>query len=112
MQIIRTIIWVLLLVALGIFSWANWDPRITVYIWEGMVLDTRLPAIVIIAWAVGFVPLWLVHRTSKWQFRRRISMLETAMRNAAAAPAPADPGTVPDAFVSQPAPVESKPILP
>lgn len=125
MQIIRTIVWVLLLVALGIFSWANWDPRITVYIWEGFVVDTRLPAIVIVSWAVGFVPVWLLHRASKWQFRRRVSTLEAAMRNAAAATAalsPSEPAPVPvagpaldaidDADLSHPAPEESKPILP
>ena len=41
MQIVRTIIWVLLLVALFVFSIANWEP-VTVRIWEGLVVDTKI----------------------------------------------------------------------
>ena len=37
MQIVRTIVWVLLLVALLIFSAFNWNP-VEVKIWEGLVL--------------------------------------------------------------------------
>ena len=54
MQIIRTIIWVLLLVALVVFSFANWDPTVTVKIWQGLVVDTKIPAIVIVSFAIGF----------------------------------------------------------
>jgi hypothetical protein len=137
MQIIRTILWVLLLVGLGIFSWANWDPRITVYIWQGIVVDTRLPAIVIVSFLIGFLPVWLVLGAGKWQLRRRIATLEAAIRNSATTLPPAEePAPVfvadPDTRASTVAPVttpitapvttpvtapatppsESKPILP
>ncbi|MGC1270039.1 MAG: hypothetical protein WA842_05505 [Croceibacterium sp.] len=95
MQIVRTIVWVLLLVALLIFSVANWEPLVTVRIWENMVVDTRLPAIVVVSFLLGFVPLWLLHRASLWQAHRRINALETAARAAAqvpvAPPPPLDP---------------------
>lgn len=116
MHIVRTIVWILLLVALGIFSWANWDPRITVYIWQGIVVDTRLPAIVILAFLLGFVPIWLLHRTSKWQSRRRIATLEAALKNATAAQTPAvsaEPVSPPvTAPATTPPPEDSKPSLP
>jgi putative membrane protein len=100
MQAVRTVIWVLLLVALGIFSFANWS-EVEVRIWDGLVLDTMLPAVIILSFAIGFVPMWLYYRTTKWQLDRKIASLETAARSIAphhapdnvppSAPAPAPP---------------------
>ncbi len=86
MQIFRTIIWVLLLVGLLLFSVANWDPTVTVRIWQGIVVDTKIPAIVIVSFAIGFFPMWLYHRASKWRMQRKIVSLETATRTAATVP--------------------------
>jgi uncharacterized membrane protein YciS (DUF1049 family) len=79
MQIVRTVIWVLLLVALLIFSIANWDPTVTVRIWEGLVVDTKIPAIVVVAFLIGFVPTWLYHRAAVWRLKRRIHSLEASL---------------------------------
>ncbi len=81
MQVVRTIVWILLLVALGVFSYANWDP-VSVRIWDGLVLDTMLPAIIILSFAIGFVPMWLYHRATRWQLERRVASLESAARTA------------------------------
>ncbi|RJY08828.1 LapA family protein [Aurantiacibacter aquimixticola] len=86
MQIVRTVIWVLLLVGLLLFSIANWDPTVTVRIWDGIVVDTKIPAIVIVSFLIGFVPMWLYHRGSKWKSQRKIASLENAARTAAATP--------------------------
>lgn len=94
MQIVRTIIWVLLLVALLIFSFANWEPAVTVRIWEGLVVETKIPAIVIVSFLIGFVPMWLVQRGTKWHYRRRIVSLENAVRTAAEPPAVSAPATM------------------
>jgi len=101
MQILRTIIWVLLLVALAIFAWANWEPTVTVRIWEGLLVDTKIPAIVIFSFAIGFVPMWLYHRASKWQLRRKIASLEVAARTAAETPLAERTGYVPDRTESE-----------
>ncbi|MCL6251807.1 DUF1049 domain-containing protein [Altererythrobacter sp. KTW20L] len=85
MQVVRTVIWVLLLVALAIFTYANWVP-VTVRIWDNLLVDTMLPAIVMLSFAIGFVPMWLYHRAAKWQLHRRIAALEVASRTAAATP--------------------------
>jgi uncharacterized integral membrane protein len=88
MQIVRTIVWVLLLVALLVFSINNWNP-VEVKIWEGLVLETKVPAVVVIAFLVVLVPMWLMHRVSQWYFKRRLGSLETAAARAAAMPPPA-----------------------
>jgi len=88
MKIVRTIVWVLLLVGLLIFSVNNWNP-VEVKIWEGLVLETKIPALVVIAFMIGLIPMWLLHRAARWNADRRIASLESAARAAVMAPAPA-----------------------
>ncbi|MGX7895624.1 DUF1049 domain-containing protein [Tsuneonella sp. HG222] len=93
MQIVRTIVWVLLLVALLIFSAFNWNP-VEVKIWEGLVLETKIPALVVVSFLLGLIPMWLLHKANAFYMSRRISSLETAARTAATTPvAPAAPVT-------------------
>jgi uncharacterized integral membrane protein len=95
MQIVRTIVWVLLLVVLLIFSINNWSP-VEVKIWEGLVLETKIPALVVISFLLGLLPMWLLHRITAYSARRRISSLESAARTVAVTPPPAvDPATDP-----------------
>ena len=93
MQIVRTIVWVLLLVALLLFSAFNWKP-VEVKIWEGLILETKIPALVIVSFLVGLVPMWLLNRAQKFALSRKISSLETAARTAATTPVVAAPAPV------------------
>ena len=95
MKIVRTIVWVLLLVGLLIFSINNWNP-VEVKIWEGLVLETKVPALVVIAFLLGLVPMWLMHRVSQWYYKRRLGSLESAAARAAAMPAPAPAEPLPE----------------
>jgi uncharacterized integral membrane protein len=98
MQIVRTIVWVLLLVVLLIFSINNWNP-VEVKIWEGLVLETKIPALVVISFLIGLIPMWLLHRGKVFYLNRRIASLETAARTAAVTPIapPPPPPEVPAA---------------
>ena len=83
MQIVRTIVWVLLLFALLAFSFFNWKP-VEVQIWSNIVLETKLPALVIVAFLLGLIPMWLIHRTAQWRMTRRVNALEAATTRMAA----------------------------
>lgn len=83
MQIVRTVIWTIVLVGLFVFSLNNWEP-VTVKIWENLVLETKLPVLVLISFFVGLVPMWLLHRGVRWRFNRRISALEKTVQAAVA----------------------------
>ena len=116
MQIVRTIGWVLLLFSLLAFSFFNWKP-VEVQIWSNLVLETKLPALVVVSFLLGLVPMWLVHRASKWRATRRINALETATnRLATPAPAPAAAATPappsPDLPPEPANPVEPEPSKP
>ena len=112
MQIVRTIVWVLLLVALLVFSAFNWKP-VEVKIWEGLVLETKIPALVVVSFLVGLVPMWMLHRANRFYMSRRISSLETAARSAAVTPvAPPPPPEEPASEripASAPAPAPEQP---
>lgn len=107
MQIVRSIVWVVLLVTLLAFSFFNWTP-VEVRLWTNLVMETKLPALVVVAFLLGLVPMWLVHRGSKWQMRRRMTALETATTrmNTPAAAAAAPSVAVPDSTAVQPDPLD------
>jgi uncharacterized integral membrane protein len=115
MQIVRTIVWVLILVVLLIFSINNWNP-VEVKIWEGLVLETKIPALVVISFLIGLIPMWLLHRGKIFYLNRRIASLETAARTAAVTPvAPplprdpaADPAVTPEHPAENPGPLKSE----
>ena len=86
MQVVRTILWVLLFVGLLAFSFFNWKP-VEVTIWDNLVLETKVPALVIISFLLGMIPTWLLHRGTKWHLNRRIKTLENATRATAVTPA-------------------------
>lgn len=110
MQIIRTILWVLLFVAMVIFAVNNWVP-VEVKIWEGLVLETKVPALVIAAFLLGLLPMWMIHRGRSWQLNRRIRSLQNAAQSAAAVlmpSRPAEPESAPDQAES-PTETETRP---
>ena len=88
MQVVRTIVWVLLAVALLLFSFNNWQP-VDVKIWEGLVLETKLPALVIVSFLLGLVPMWLLSKAGKWRLNRKINALEKSVQATTPIHAPA-----------------------
>ncbi|MCA0904510.1 hypothetical protein [Qipengyuania aquimaris] len=104
MQIVRTILWIALLVAILAFSFGNWDKQIDVRIWPGIVWDTRVPALVIVSFLIGIVPMWLYHRGVRWRHTRRITALEQATSQMVAPRADDRPAPTPAAStVAEPA---------
>lgn len=103
MQIVRTIAWVLLLVVLLVFSINNWNP-VEVTIWDGLVLETKVPALVVLAFLLGLVPMWLLHQATRWRLQRRIAGLESAARAAAMSAPPATPIPMAGSAPQTPAP--------
>lgn len=87
MQIVRTIVWTVLLVILLAFSFFNWKP-VEVQIWSNLVLETKIPALVIVSFLLGLVPMWLLHRGVRWRLGRRIGALESAARSNVVPPSP------------------------
>jgi lipopolysaccharide assembly protein A len=97
MQFLRTLFWVMIAAAIAIFSYMNWTP-ITINLWNGLVLDTRLPVPVIAAFLLGLLPMMILHRATRWSLNRKLTNVQrnlTELRAPPLAPPTFDPGTLP-----------------
>jgi lipopolysaccharide assembly protein A len=70
MQFLKTLFWVVLAVVLVLFAHANWTV-VTLNLWGGLQADVKLPALVIGAFILGFLPTFILYRTRLWALRRR-----------------------------------------
>ncbi|MFM7402530.1 MAG: hypothetical protein ACKO1N_00240 [Erythrobacter sp.] len=84
MKILRTIMWVLAAIGFLIFAVYNWQP-VELRLWQNLVLETKVPMLVLLAFAIGFLPMWALHRSVAWSQSRRIRTLENSLRNNATA---------------------------
>src|SRR3546814_9552715 len=78
MQFLRTAFWVALAIIVVVFSVNNWTP-VTVNLWDGLRMDTKLPVLIIGAFLLGSLPLWLYHRAMSWRWRRRFDTVERTL---------------------------------
>ena len=78
MQFLKTLFWVVLAVAAVIFAMRNWTP-VTVNLWAGLLIDAKLPVLIFGAFALGFLPTFLLHRATRWRLRRRLESHERAL---------------------------------
>ena len=70
MQFLRTAFWVVIAVALAFFCMANYVP-VTVRLWGDMVMETKLPVLLIGAFLLGAMPFWIMARATRWRMKRR-----------------------------------------
>lgn len=78
MQFLRTVFWVVVAVLGVIFAFANWttvELRVL-----SMIVAVNLPLLLLIVFLIGLVPPLILHRATRWSFRRK---LEAAQRNLA-----------------------------
>jgi uncharacterized integral membrane protein len=71
MQFLKTLFWVVLAVAMVLFSLTNWN-MVTINLWGGLQADIKLPLLVIGAFLIGFLPTWALYRTRVWSLKRRL----------------------------------------
>jgi uncharacterized integral membrane protein len=102
MQAIRTLLLLLLTIVIVAFIAINWQ-SVPVNFWplrDGQYLYLEWPVgfIVLLSFAAGLLPMWLIARTTKWRLNRRIANLENSVRAtstvAPATPVVADPVVV------------------
>lgn len=75
MQFLKTLLWVTVIIATILFAINNWVP-VSVKLWGGMLLDTKLPMLVIVSFIAGYLPLYLIYKASSWRLKRKILTLE------------------------------------
>ena len=71
MQFLKTLLWVVLAVALVLFASNNWTV-VTLNLWGGLQADVKLPVLVIAAFLLGLLPTLLIYGARNWSLRRRL----------------------------------------
>ena len=106
MQFLKTLFWIVLAVLVALFSYHNWSV-VTISLWSGLRLDTKLPVLVIGAFLLGLLPALVIHHANRWQMRRRLEAAERSLAElrgpviagTSPTPAPTAPRSVPPASV-------------
>jgi len=93
MQFLKTLFWVLIAVLVALFASRNWSD-VTINLWGDIQADIKLPVLLLFAFLLGFLPVWLLMRTRLWTLNRRIEAMERN-RVAALPQHPADEGGEP-----------------
>lgn len=75
MAFLRTLFWIAVTVIVVVFSVRNWAP-VTVNLFGDTVVETKLPMLMLIAFLIGFVPLYVWHRVVQWRHGRKLSQIE------------------------------------
>ncbi len=90
MAFLRTLFWIALTAIVVIFSFRNWVP-VPINLFGDVVIETKLPMLLLIGFLLGFVPLYVWHRATSWRHRRQ----RTTLERPPAASLPADVYTPP-----------------
>ena len=72
MAFLRTLWWIVVTVIVVVFSMRNWVP-VTIALFGNVRADVKLPVLLIVAFLLGFVPLYVWHRISRWRDARRVA---------------------------------------
>lgn len=99
MGFLRTLFWIAITVVVVVFSFRNWLP-VTINLFGDMQADVKLPVLLLIAFLVGFVPVYVWHRAYRWRQKRRLSAVERAPQMPA--PLPVQPAQMPPAASPDP----------
>jgi putative membrane protein len=116
MQIIRTILWVIVTAMLVAFIAMNWT-KVPVNIWpldDGNYLHFEWPigVVALLFFALGALPMWVIHRAGRWRLKRRIHSLEHTVQATASAQAPYEPSAYEPGPGSGPAIAHEPPMTP
>lgn len=92
MQFLKTLFWVVIAVFLAILGSRNWHD-VTLNLWGDIQVDIKVPVLILSAFLLGWLPMFLVHRTRLWRARQRIESFERQQAIARERPAaPAEDG--------------------
>lgn len=95
MAFLRTLLWIAVTVIVVVFSVRNWSP-VTINLFGDTVVETKLPMLMLVAFLMGFVPLYVWHRAVQWRHGRKLAQIERMPSTVVASP-PSEPGAPPAA---------------
>lgn len=88
MSFLKTLFWIVAAVIVALFCFNNWTV-VGVNLWNGLILETKLPLLLGAFFLLGLLPPLLMWQATRWRLRRQTQILPVAP--VAAPPVMADP---------------------
>jgi lipopolysaccharide assembly protein A len=110
MNFLKTAFWVILAVAIALFTKANWvvpptySGYIPVKLWGDIIIETRLPILIVMAFLLGLLPMWIIARASRWSLRRKLDSAERALASTLTPASSNTASTPPESGITSPQP--------
>ena len=71
MSFLKTLFWIVVAVIVALFCFNNWTV-VGVNLWNGLVLETKLPLLLGVFFLLGLIPPLLLWQAARYRLRRRI----------------------------------------
>jgi lipopolysaccharide assembly protein A len=81
MSFLRTLFWIVVAVIVALFCFNNWT-RVSINLWNGLILDTKLPVLLFLAFLLGLMPTLILWQATRWRLRRRLQSSEPVIMTA------------------------------
>ena len=107
MAFLRTLFWIVITVIVVVFSFRNWS-AVTINLFGDLQADVKLPILLLIAFLIGFVPLFIWHKALRWRHARMLAAMDRGTP-LATTPTTGAPAPVPTQTPPQPAYVQTAP---
>ena len=79
MNFLRTIFWVALVAVAAFFCANNWFRVPITILKDSSVVEINLPLLLLGAFLIGLVPPLILHRATRWSFKRKLDTAERAL---------------------------------
>lgn len=91
MSFLKTLLWIVVGVVFALFCFNNWTV-VSLNLWNGLILETKLPILLGLAFLAGLLPPLLLWQAARYRLRRHTSP-EPVTVYAPPSPMPAGPVT-------------------
>ncbi|WEK42651.1 MAG: lipopolysaccharide assembly protein LapA domain-containing protein [Candidatus Sphingomonas colombiensis] len=90
MQFLKILFWCLIAFIAAVFTFGNWK-WVTIQLFGNLVAEVNLPFLLLVTFAIGFVPTLIYQRAMRWRLRLRLNNAERTLADLRAAPVVAQP---------------------
>jgi uncharacterized integral membrane protein len=71
LRFLKLLFWFVVAALLTLFAARNWRD-VTIDLWGNLQADIKIPVLLILAFLMGFVPVWLTYRARLWRLHNRL----------------------------------------
>lgn len=70
MSFLKTLLWIVVAVILALFCFNNWTV-VSINLWNGMILDTKLPLLLGVIFLLGLLPGLTLWQAARYRLKRQ-----------------------------------------